>query len=96
MVSALQIPALLVPYPYATADHQTANAKSYVECGAAYMVADSEVEGQDFLDKLLRLASSAELRASMKQAAAAFETQSASGRLADLVEEAAGISANIK
>lgn len=34
-ISARRIPALLVPFPYATADHQTTNAKAYVERGAS-------------------------------------------------------------
>jgi UDP-N-acetylglucosamine--N-acetylmuramyl-(pentapeptide) pyrophosphoryl-undecaprenol N-acetylglucosamine transferase len=37
-------PAILVPYPHAAADHQTENARSLVEAGAAELVVDSEVE----------------------------------------------------
>ena len=35
------IPAVLVPYPHATADHQTANARWMVEGGAATVIADA-------------------------------------------------------
>jgi UDP-N-acetylglucosamine--N-acetylmuramyl-(pentapeptide) pyrophosphoryl-undecaprenol N-acetylglucosamine transferase len=35
--------AILVPYPYAAADHQTHNARSLVDAGAALMIADREV-----------------------------------------------------
>ncbi|TAK59886.1 MAG: undecaprenyldiphospho-muramoylpentapeptide beta-N-acetylglucosaminyltransferase [Bacteroidetes bacterium] len=35
-------PAILIPYPYAAADHQTENAKAMAESGAAVMVKDSE------------------------------------------------------
>lgn len=86
-ITALGIPALLVPFPYATADHQTANARACVEAGAAFLVPDSEVEGQDFLEKLLILATNAQTRQSMHVAAARFETQNATAKLADLVEE---------
>ena len=37
------LPAVLVPYPHATADHQTANARWMVDGGAAVVVADSEL-----------------------------------------------------
>ncbi|HWT94547.1 MAG TPA: UDP-N-acetylglucosamine--N-acetylmuramyl-(pentapeptide) pyrophosphoryl-undecaprenol N-acetylglucosamine transferase [Solirubrobacteraceae bacterium] len=35
--------AVLVPYPHATADHQTSNAKWMVDAGAAVLVPDAEV-----------------------------------------------------
>lgn len=35
--------AILVPYPYAAADHQTHNARSLVDAGAALTIADREV-----------------------------------------------------
>jgi UDP-N-acetylglucosamine--N-acetylmuramyl-(pentapeptide) pyrophosphoryl-undecaprenol N-acetylglucosamine transferase len=35
------LPAVLVPYPHATADHQTANARWMVEGGAATVIADA-------------------------------------------------------
>lgn len=36
-------PAILVPYPYAAADHQTMNAKTLVNAGAALMLTDKEL-----------------------------------------------------
>ena len=92
-ISALQIPALLVPYPFATADHQTANAQSYVESGAARLIADDQVEGEEFLQTVLELITDGELRRSMRESAAHFETQNAATKLADLVEDAATKSA---
>jgi UDP-N-acetylglucosamine--N-acetylmuramyl-(pentapeptide) pyrophosphoryl-undecaprenol N-acetylglucosamine transferase len=37
------LPAILVPYPHATADHQTANARWMESAGAAVVIADSEL-----------------------------------------------------
>jgi UDP-N-acetylglucosamine--N-acetylmuramyl-(pentapeptide) pyrophosphoryl-undecaprenol N-acetylglucosamine transferase len=37
-------PAVLVPYPHATADHQAKNACYFEQAGAALVVADSELE----------------------------------------------------
>jgi UDP-N-acetylglucosamine--N-acetylmuramyl-(pentapeptide) pyrophosphoryl-undecaprenol N-acetylglucosamine transferase len=37
------LPSILVPYPFAAADHQTENARAMVEANAAMMVKDSEL-----------------------------------------------------
>jgi UDP-N-acetylglucosamine--N-acetylmuramyl-(pentapeptide) pyrophosphoryl-undecaprenol N-acetylglucosamine transferase len=37
------LPSILVPYPFAAADHQTENARAMVEANAALMVKDSEL-----------------------------------------------------
>lgn len=44
------LPSLLVPYPYAAEDHQTANARSFVEQGAAIMIPDRELTGEQMVD----------------------------------------------
>jgi UDP-N-acetylglucosamine--N-acetylmuramyl-(pentapeptide) pyrophosphoryl-undecaprenol N-acetylglucosamine transferase len=45
-LSATATPALLVPYPFATADHQTTNARVYAARGAARIVVDAELDGR--------------------------------------------------
>ncbi|WP_020588783.1 undecaprenyldiphospho-muramoylpentapeptide beta-N-acetylglucosaminyltransferase [Desulfobacter curvatus] len=42
-------PAILVPYPYAADDHQTANAKFLADQGACIMIADKDLTGQTIL-----------------------------------------------
>ena len=39
------LPAILVPYPHASADHQTTNARWMVDAGAAVVVPDAELDG---------------------------------------------------
>lgn len=85
-ISARCIPAVLIPFPYATADHQTANATEYVERGAAVLMSDDKVEDSQFSETVLRLLESPEEREKMKKVAATFETQDAASRLADVVE----------
>lgn len=87
-ISARALPALLVPYPFATEDHQTVNAQQWVESGAAYMVADDRVETDEFATKLFSLLEDADLRASMRTAAQSHETKNAACALADVVEAA--------
>lgn len=89
-ISARHIPALLVPVPYATEDHQTMNARACVEAGAAFLVADADVEGAQFTEYLRTLIEDEDARKRMAAAAAAAKTRDAAGLLADVVCEAAG------
>lgn len=43
-ITALGKPSLLIPYPYATNDHQMANARSLEKTGAAIVMRDGEAE----------------------------------------------------
>jgi len=51
-LSALALPAILVPYPYAADDHQHANAKSIVSSGGAVMIEDSECTGERLANEI--------------------------------------------
>jgi UDP-N-acetylglucosamine--N-acetylmuramyl-(pentapeptide) pyrophosphoryl-undecaprenol N-acetylglucosamine transferase len=42
-IAAHGAPAILVPYPHASADHQTANARWMADAGAAVVIADGEL-----------------------------------------------------
>jgi UDP-N-acetylglucosamine--N-acetylmuramyl-(pentapeptide) pyrophosphoryl-undecaprenol N-acetylglucosamine transferase len=44
-VAAAGLPSILVPYPHATADHQTLNARHLADAGAAAVVPDVELDG---------------------------------------------------
>ena len=46
------LPVLLVPYPYAAANHQEANARTLVKQNAAEMILDSELKSDKFMDIL--------------------------------------------
>ncbi len=52
-VAAAGKPALLVPYPHATADHQTANARYFERGGGAVVVKQDELELGDQVARLL-------------------------------------------
>ncbi|MGI8441013.1 MAG: UDP-N-acetylglucosamine--N-acetylmuramyl-(pentapeptide) pyrophosphoryl-undecaprenol N-acetylglucosamine transferase [Thermoleophilaceae bacterium] len=44
-VAAAGLPSILVPYPHATADHQTKNARFMAAAGAAVIVPDRQLDG---------------------------------------------------
>ncbi|MEG1560975.1 MAG: undecaprenyldiphospho-muramoylpentapeptide beta-N-acetylglucosaminyltransferase [Raoultibacter sp.] len=93
-ISALHIPALLVPFPHATGDHQTMNARAYTQRGAAVMVPDDQVETPAFAQELFGLLENPAARTAMQAAAETFGTQDAATKLADVVCAAAPGRAN--
>jgi UDP-N-acetylglucosamine--N-acetylmuramyl-(pentapeptide) pyrophosphoryl-undecaprenol N-acetylglucosamine transferase len=44
-IAAHARPSVLIPYPHATADHQTANARYFERAGAALVIPDAELDG---------------------------------------------------
>ena len=90
-ISARAIPAILVPFPFATADHQTTNARAYVDAGCARMMADDSLETPEFKAMVKELIEDESLRQSMHENALAQETADAARRLADVVMEAARV-----
>ncbi|MBR2789989.1 MAG: undecaprenyldiphospho-muramoylpentapeptide beta-N-acetylglucosaminyltransferase [Eggerthellaceae bacterium] len=84
-ISAKGIPAVLVPYPYATADHQTVNAQTLVDAGCALRIADADLDSGAFAPLVLSLVDSPEMREKMRDKALAQDTRGAAGRLADVV-----------
>ena len=88
-ISALALPALLVPFPFATEDHQTKNAQAYVQAGCASMIPDDQVGTPEFQRLVLSLVEDAGMRERMSAAAKAQKTACAARILADVVMEAA-------
>jgi len=62
------LPAVLVPYPFAAEDHQTANAEVVVQAGAALMVQQESSESSGFVKTVVSLAEDADKLATMSQA----------------------------
>jgi UDP-N-acetylglucosamine--N-acetylmuramyl-(pentapeptide) pyrophosphoryl-undecaprenol N-acetylglucosamine transferase len=89
-LAAAGVPAVLVPLPGAPGDHQTRNAETMVDAGAAVLVPDSEGDPAR-LDAVVRdlIADRGRLDA-MAKAARTVARPDAAARLADLVEEVAG------
>ena len=70
-LAATRTPALLVPFPFATANHQALNAAAFARGGAAYVVADSELNAERLFEELQALLEPARL-AAMRAAAHEF------------------------
>jgi UDP-N-acetylglucosamine--N-acetylmuramyl-(pentapeptide) pyrophosphoryl-undecaprenol N-acetylglucosamine transferase len=63
------LPAILVPFPYAAADHQTHNARSLERAGVAVVKPESELTGASLWSEIESLLSEPELLARMGDAA---------------------------
>ncbi len=60
-----------MPYPLASGDHQTVNARTVAEAGAALMIADAELDGAR-LSEAVRTLLDPEVNARMSAAASAL------------------------
>lgn len=88
-ITALSVPALLVPYPHARSDHQTKNAQHLVASGAACMIADDKLETDEFRELLFELIDREEKREELSQAARQLKSACAAQTLADMCEKVA-------
>lgn len=93
-VTAAGRPAILVPYPHATADHQTANAAWMVDAGAAERVEDAALNADLLAQRVADLLGDEGRLAEMSRASAALARPDAARRIADEVLVAAGADAS--
>jgi UDP-N-acetylglucosamine--N-acetylmuramyl-(pentapeptide) pyrophosphoryl-undecaprenol N-acetylglucosamine transferase len=75
------LPALLVPYPFAADDHQSANARAAAEAGAAIVLPSRPLAASDLLRALADLAAHPEQLAAMGAAAARLARPDAAARI---------------
>ncbi len=61
--------AIFVPFPYATHDHQTANAKLLVDFGAAKLFAESKMREENIIEEVVNLLQTPETLKNMAKAA---------------------------
>ncbi len=87
-LTALAIPALLVPLPGAPGDHQTVNARSLVEHGAARMLPDAECDAPH-LARALEEMMVQPTRDAMSSASRALGHLDATSRIVDVLLEVA-------
>ncbi|MEJ7797298.1 MAG: undecaprenyldiphospho-muramoylpentapeptide beta-N-acetylglucosaminyltransferase [Solirubrobacteraceae bacterium] len=88
-IAAAGKPALLVPYPHASADHQTANARWMVQAGAAVVVPDAQLTAARLGEEVAALLSDRPRLSAMAAASAALARPDAAQAVADEVLAAA-------
>jgi UDP-N-acetylglucosamine--N-acetylmuramyl-(pentapeptide) pyrophosphoryl-undecaprenol N-acetylglucosamine transferase len=81
-VAAHGRPAILVPYPYAAADHQSANARWMADAGAAAVLADSDVTPERLRAEVDALLADPARRSAMAAASASLARPDAAQAIA--------------
>jgi UDP-N-acetylglucosamine--N-acetylmuramyl-(pentapeptide) pyrophosphoryl-undecaprenol N-acetylglucosamine transferase len=82
-LAAAGLPAILVPYPHATADHQTSNARFMERAGAAVVIADAELDGPRLAREVAALLGAPQRMAAMAKAAREVARPDAADRIAE-------------
>jgi len=82
-LAAAGVPAVLVPYPHATADHQAGNARWMAEGGAATVVPDRELGAERLRSEVGALLEAPERLAAMRRAARALARPDAAEVIAE-------------
>jgi UDP-N-acetylglucosamine--N-acetylmuramyl-(pentapeptide) pyrophosphoryl-undecaprenol N-acetylglucosamine transferase len=75
-------PAVLIPYPYATGDHQAANARFMEAAGAAIVLPDGELTGPRLAQEVGQLLSDRPRLAAMAHASAELARPEAASEIA--------------
>ena len=89
-IAAAGRPAILIPYPHATADHQTTNARWMAEGGAAVVIPDSELTAVRLSDEIAALLANEDRLREMGIAARRLAKPNAAERIASEVLGAVG------
>jgi UDP-N-acetylglucosamine--N-acetylmuramyl-(pentapeptide) pyrophosphoryl-undecaprenol N-acetylglucosamine transferase len=79
-------PAILIPYPHAAGDHQSANARGPVAAGAAVMIPESALDVATLSAQIAEILTDPDAALQMSRAAEAAGVPDATDRLVTLVE----------
>ncbi|MDQ6811937.1 MAG: UDP-N-acetylglucosamine--N-acetylmuramyl-(pentapeptide) pyrophosphoryl-undecaprenol N-acetylglucosamine transferase, partial [Actinomycetota bacterium] len=89
-IAAHGLPAILVPYPHASGDHQRANARWFSQAGAAIVIDDAELKGPRLAREVAALLADRSRMASMAAAARSLARPEAASLIARELLGAAG------
>ncbi|KUF09159.1 UDP-N-acetylglucosamine--N-acetylmuramyl-(pentapeptide) pyrophosphoryl-undecaprenol N-acetylglucosamine transferase [Pseudoponticoccus marisrubri] len=88
-IAVIGRPSILIPYPHATGDHQSANARALVEAGAAIKIPESRLDIDSLSESIRAILENEQGAIQMARAALGVARPEATEDLAALVEELA-------
>jgi len=83
--SSVGLPTILVPYPYAADDHQTANARVFADANAALLVQERDLDPEKLATLVKSILEHPERRAAMASAARRLAIADAAHRVRDAI-----------
>ncbi len=86
-ITACGIPSILIPYPYAAENHQEYNARSLEEKGAAKVILDKDLTGEELSSIVNKILEDDKRLAEMSKASKEMGQPKAIDNLISLVEE---------
>ena len=89
-LSMFGVPALLIPYPYATHDHQMLNARALEKKKAVDVIREADLNEEWLSDYIMKCIDDPERLERMKEAMLRRAPRHAAEALADLVKESVG------
>ena len=90
-LAAMRLPAVLVPYPSATDNHQFYNALAFAESGAARLLPQNNAKPRDLEVRLVELVENSPARQNVRQALAQWHAPEAAQRIAGAILNALGL-----
>src|SRR5215472_4994774 len=85
--AAFSLPSILIPFPYATDDHQTRNAEIYAHADAAILLKQSEISGELLARKIRELVQSPQRLKQIAANCARLAPKDAAGCVANTMEK---------
>lgn len=86
-ITACGLPAILVPFPYATAEHQRFNAQAMVDAGAAVMILEDRLSGELLAQKITEILNDQKRFKEMTEASKNVSKPDAAYKIAKMIFE---------
>jgi len=86
-LATFSLPSILIPFPYATDDHQTRNAEIFARAKAAILLKESELSADLLAGKIKQLIGDPNQLQRMTQSSAKLAPKDAAGRIATTIEK---------
>ncbi|MBF0565622.1 MAG: undecaprenyldiphospho-muramoylpentapeptide beta-N-acetylglucosaminyltransferase [Nitrospirae bacterium] len=84
-ITAIGIPSVLIPYPYAAQAHQEVNASRLFLSGAAFMIKEEFLNGKTLSDKIISMYADENLRNRLRRDCTTFGKPEAGKKVANIV-----------
>ncbi len=86
-VTACGKAAILIPFPYATNDHQTKNAEALVRAGAAVLIREADLDGKKLAEVIDHFYHHPEMISEMELKSASLGNEKAASNIVDICME---------